>query len=297
MVLLVSTFIIALAITGGNVVVQTNKRVGVCLTPKIASSIILDYLLWFEVGPPAACKFNPIHIPAARSECIMPGKSNRYRVKNFPLPLRGLSIQAYKTRPVDQTLILYRDPWIRLISGFRSKVAGMCNFNATCVKLTYISTMSLSNKQNLLMRYFSGVKKLWHHKKFNPHFSPQTDMCLSLNIPNSTYINIDNVKSLDTISEALGHFGNASTSALFHPYDWTRYKDRCYPITKQLLIQVMEMLEIDYQTLTKYKIQQHRHVELVFAIRQAMLSCYIICINNNTITASSRHTGTGCTDA
>ena len=134
---------------------HTERHTGVCLAPKLACSEILDYVRWFVVGPPAACAFSPHHVfgdvrgtcERLHSQWSNAGRQNKYVAKEEPPlerrllddVLRGSSSSSSATSGGGGgdggggTLVLpYRDPWARLLSGFRDKAFEICRLNTTC---------------------------------------------------------------------------------------------------------------------------------------------------------------------
>jgi hypothetical protein len=159
-----------LLVFGFKVVVQSNKGVGVCLTPKLASSTLLKYLLETEAGAP---------INGYRYLTSVGAAASIYDVKRFPEPLHGFEHPSYGQLELPPVMfVLFRDPWVRLLSGFRSKMLGSCNGNATCFKHKYVKATNPNSKHNALVQYFNAVLNT-PPQKLNFHFKLQTYQCLT----------------------------------------------------------------------------------------------------------------------
>jgi hypothetical protein len=229
--------VLLLASLGFKVVVQSTKGVGVCLTPKTASSTLLRYLLQTEVG-----------VPTTGSTILTPTKNvSIYNVQHFPPPLKGYNQPAkgrFELPPV--MFVMFRDPWVRLLSGFRSKFVGKCKGNATCFKRNYIHATNPRSPHNSLVQYFHAVLAT-PVQKVDLHFRLQTYQCLATwLITSSVLLDIDNPYARFVLGAALNH----STETIGQFGDKAHWsKGTVYKVPGVLLLQLSAVLAPDYTAL------------------------------------------------
>mmetsp|Transcript_18297 Transcript_18297/g.58423 ORF Transcript_18297/g.58423 Transcript_18297/m.58423 type:complete len:295 (+) Transcript_18297:581-1465(+) len=273
---------------------QTEKHVLLCLTPKVACSEVLDYLRWFEVGPPLACAFEPYHVPSARETCsnnVSGTYSTHSRYTRLPLgPLRPMSLGDAGNQTVHHNLLLYRDPWIRLCSGFRSKMIGLCKMDVSCFRKFYMPHISMDSNRSVLERYFDAVV---HSNHLDRHFRPQAMQCLKNPKPFenilTTPIDIDNPDSLDQIGVILGHQG--FTSVMGRGYSWpNRY---CSTIQTSLMARISKFLSLDYHILRQeFNITFDTMQALAVAALQEHHTAYCVCIHDSSFVLM--HSNSSC---
>ena len=83
-------------IANSSVVIWHEKRnAGVCLTPKLAVSEILDYVRYSVLGVPVACEYAPKWVNGAEDACRAHGATwgskSRYATDDTP-PLKFMSL-------------------------------------------------------------------------------------------------------------------------------------------------------------------------------------------------------------
>ena len=135
--------------------ISVGKDVLVCATPKIACSSQYDYLRWLYLTPESACKKGPTHVPGAIEKCAAIGipingshhdhhDSPRYtRHKKIsvegPLIFHHMWSGKNTVPPKASTVVIgIRDPFVRAISGFRSKFEQDCENNEHCFQSKWV---------------------------------------------------------------------------------------------------------------------------------------------------------------
>lgn len=139
--------------------ISVGKDVLVCATPKIACSSQYDYLRWLYLTPESACKREPTHVPGAIEKCAAIGipinrshhdhhdsrRYTRYKQISVEGPLVFLHMWPGKnTVPPGRfstasTIVIgIRDPFVRAISGFRSKFEQDCENNEHCFQSKWV---------------------------------------------------------------------------------------------------------------------------------------------------------------
>lgn len=235
------------------IVTNDQKKYGICLTPKIASSVILNVIVWRELNFTEACKISLLHIKDAVNACKkydIATKRSVYNIKKYPHPLRGYDYdKKFKTREI---IVPFRDPWARLLSAYASKFLGLCKKNHRCLRDNYLNDMPENEPpENDLSWYLRGFVFLAQNKKLqDPHFALQSRQCLNPGLfGNSSLYNID--REMDKISDSLSLFGNDSigrTVKTSHGYKHTGHLR--YAVEGELLKQTFRALKPDYDILT-----------------------------------------------
>lgn len=250
--------------SGSGIVQQTEKKVSICTTPKVGCSEQLDYLRWMEVGPPKACVYTPNHIPNWELNCTVKiERKVRYVPDDMP-PLRFLQSSPPVCPAKNTLVVMYRDPWNRLLSGFGSKFHSHCKQDVKCFQKGFMPNFNPEGT-NHLHAYLLGIADIHEQEKtMNAHFSPQHKTpCLSESLMESVSSNHCELRSgdidnggLDVVSSALGHVGNDS----FTSYMGSSYHmpETCYNIPAHLLARVVPFLAGDYERIHALFGKQYR---------------------------------------
>jgi hypothetical protein len=274
---------------------QQKKNVTVCITPKIGCSESLDYIRWMEVGPPRACVYSPLHIPNWRVNCTGSYSFDRYSSDSlFPLLFTDIPGGLSNIRSHSKVVILYRDPWKRLLSGYQDKFLSDNRLRCKphCLQLYFHSDLDY-NGENTLQNFF--IAMVTEHEsgqsaKFNKHFLLQSEQCLSEKMLKFVFNPAKNFTvrggdidkgGHDEISSALGHYGNDSlTSMLGHSY--SERLESCFDISASVLGRVLHFLSADYKRIAHVWNVRFETESLLREVAVAGKNV-IVCTHNKTI--------------
>ena len=293
-------------IANSSVVIWHEKRnAGVCLTPKIAVSEILDYVRYSVLGVPVACEYAPERVDGAEDACRAHGATwgskSRYATDDSP-PLKFMSLTSLlKTMDApNRTLVVpYRDPWTRLLSGYRSKMygtgPGACSAKevnadqaAKCFQGSWMPWFSLDKSQNLLSRYLDAATQSGHEDDINEHFLTQSRQCLASAALKQARLRVvpaplEEPRALNAISDAVAPdrpFVEAVHGAYMHPY--MNDASLCRPVAPRVFAQALTYLRPDYeaaQELFGTRFDSYKRLEA--ASERAGPS--LVCANDSTI--------------
>ena len=144
---------------------------------------------------------------------------------------------AQLARATNRTLVVpYRDPWTRLLSGYRSKMygtgPGACSAKevnadqaAKCFQGSWMPWFSLDKSQNLLSRYLDAATQSGHEDDINEHFLTQSRQCLASAALKQARLRVvpaplEEPRALNAISDAVAPdrpFVEAVHGAYMHP--------------------------------------------------------------------------------
>lgn len=145
-----------------------------------------DYLRWLYLTPESACKRGPTHVPGAIAKCAAIGipingshhdhhDSRRYtRHKKISVegPLVFCHMWPGKNVPMNHlfstasTIVIgIRDPFVRAISGFRSKFEQDCENNEQCFQSTWVKKTDTqqSTVETHPPTHYSGAHLHFYH--------------------------------------------------------------------------------------------------------------------------------------
>lgn len=236
-----------------------ETRAAVCLTPKLASSQVLDFLHYFVGGFPAGCKYLPRGFldcpPVPRSTLL-----SRYHVYHQvgPLMISKLdypSVENNQTRlsilkHFDTIAVIYRDPWNRLLSAFRDKFVKDCNSDPEKFQRKWLPEYSLDASKDELVRYFEAVLAA-DPAHLDGHFNIQSSMCLHQRIignPTFKLIGVPMETGLNKITDLFGYGGNFSFYKMFG-HGPRPTSGILHEVPAGLLGRVYSFLIPDYETL------------------------------------------------
>lgn len=249
------------------VIWHEKRDAGVCLTAKLAISEILDYVRYSVLGVPAACEYAPERVDGAEHACRVHGATwgskSRYATTDAP-PLRFLSLNSLlkKMDAANRTLVVpYRDPWTRLLSGYRSKMYGEAGCRAAnvsagqasrCFKSTWVPWFSLDESQNLLSRYLDAATQWWHEDEINEHFRTQSRQCLASAALKKARLRVvparlEEPHALNAVSDAVAPY-RPFVGAVQGAYEWPRDDaSLCMPVRPWVFAQALHYLRPDYE--------------------------------------------------
>ena len=292
-------------IANSSVVIWHEKRnAGVCLTPKIAVSEILDYVRYSVLGVPVACEYAPERVDGAEDACRAHGATwgskSRYATDDSP-PLKFMSLTSLlKTMDApNRTLVVpYRDPWTRLLSGYRSKMygtgPGACSAKevnadqaAKCFQGSWMPWFSLDKSQNLLSRYLDAATQSGHEDDINEHFLTQSRQCLASAALKQARLRVvpaplEEPRALNAISDAVAP-DRPFVEAVHGAYSWpSDDASLCRPVAPRVFAQALTYLRPDYeaaQELFGTRFDSYKRLEA--ASERAGPS--LVCANDSTI--------------
>lgn len=186
----------SLAWLGFSIILHEDKKLALCVTPKIASTSVLSYVRWTELPWQKACLYNNWMVQDSWRTCNALGVQFVYDTYDISHPedLKPLRIAASQRPPFQNeemrnfvpagvsTLITVRDPWKRILSAFRDKLmhpheAMDCQWDAQCINTHYVDGYAqTSSGMSRLSRVFSAI---YNFDQSNPHFAPQHKQCLN----------------------------------------------------------------------------------------------------------------------
>lgn len=209
-----------------------------CITPKLACSTITDYILWSVVGPPIACDYGPSHAIDYKAKCPSAHTKTRYDLANFPEPLALKQGKRSGTH-----VIVYRDPWKRLLSGYRSKFMSACHSNRTCFR-HYIKDITMDERHTNLEAYFISVVMTPNHR-LDLHFRPQYQQCMGQGKRqrNAVLLNID-IDTNMTVLQTAWDLPPYDSIIQGRMYEWRPAK--CERVARDIMRRVVHWLDYDY---------------------------------------------------
>ena len=284
------------------VIWHAKRNSGVCLTAKLAISEILDYVRYSVLGVPAACEYAPERVDGAEHACRAHnatwGSKSRYAMDGSP-PLQFLPLNSLlKTMdsPNGTLVVPYRDPWTRLLSGYRSKMYGdhgcraaavNADQAARCFKGSWMPWFSLDESQNLLSRYLDATTQWWHEDDINEHFRTQSRQCLASAALKKARMRVvparlDEPRALNAVSDAVAP-DRPFVGAMLGAYEWpSDDASLCRPVQPWVFAQALSYLRPDYeaaQELFGTRFGSYKRLEAASERAGASL----VCANDSTI--------------
>ena len=188
-------------------------------------------------------------------------------------------------------VIVYRDPWHRLLSGFASKFIKVCSRQYEKFKKDFLPTIDLNNKTNELEDFFKALIKSEEKRlHLNYHFSLQSRACLSERIMKPVeeqgmeVIGVD-LKSNDmnNISSLLGHYGKDSFTEVLQG-EYVHDKIDCYDVSISLFDQILGFLQQDYDMIRqRFHVTHPSQQELTDIVSSSSHSSLVrVCVHNKT---------------
>eukprot|EP00054_Salpingoeca_dolichothecata_P016285 m.95266 g.95266 ORF g.95266 m.95266 type:complete len:308 (+) comp21908_c0_seq3:153-1076(+) len=177
--------------TGSHQIYNTKKHYFICLIPKVACSAWLSHLRLEEVGE------------------SHPHGNRSLTYKRISSPSHGFFFRTKrqgKEIPSDPAYLktaLVRHPWLRVISAFRSKYEGQCNFDRKCFQ-QFVYTVDRTKKENLTFIELAQALAKSTPERLESHFRPMHLLCELGRIPYSSIIDLSSSGQIDSLTKLLG---------------------------------------------------------------------------------------------
>jgi hypothetical protein len=213
---------------GGYQLWLESQRVYLCLTPKIGSTSWMTYIKANLPHPPPDAQARALAALAQARRRAPPARNvttvtTFLRVNNPPA---GLFFRDFKTDahvpivndPAYTKVAVVRHPWDRLVSAYRSKYEGVCNFQRRCMKRTFMLHL-LRDKDDSYLSFHEFVGTLFRMSpaQLDAHFKPQTLVCEMHRIKYDLFADLSVPADMDKVSRLLGFatpFSEAKNSEL-----------------------------------------------------------------------------------
>ena len=189
-------------------------------------------------------------------------------------------------------VVVYRDPWHRLLSGFDSKFVKVCSRQYDKFQKEYLPTIDIKNKTNGLEDFFKGIIKSEEKRiPLNGHFLLQSRGCLSDRLMTPVeeqgmeIINVDLKRSddMNKISSLLGHYGKDSFSEVLKGA-YVHNKIDCYDVRISVIGQILLFLQQDYDVIKqRINVTYSSQQELTDIVSSSSHSSIVrVCVHNKT---------------
>lgn len=205
---------------------NNDRRYLGCVVPKSGCSSWLHYLR--KMSLPEAL------FQESQSQAYLPKSYDKYGL-HFRKSMSIKDMHEFEyvvNNPLYFKWAVVRHPWRRLVSGFRSKYEGQCNFRRKCMREKF-NIPILDSHEPLGFHEFVTALSTIPSVKLDRHFKPATLLCELDRVHYNYFGDLHNSEHMDYISKRLGFdasFSDVESSTAAHTFGPRYYGGRTHAI-------------------------------------------------------------------
>jgi hypothetical protein len=171
---------------------NTKKKYFACLIPKAGCSSWLDYIRKGEQLPAQKIFYAEINYPEQNFFY------RKNKIEDLNTVVKIINDQEYFK------FVIVRHPWNRLVSAYRSKFEGQCQYDHECMKEKFGVPIDMNDPEPLTFHKFVQLLMLVPSAQLDKHFRPMHYLCELNHIPYDYVADLELPEDMNFISDKLG---------------------------------------------------------------------------------------------